>query len=247
MTAATAEPAITDRTKALLPVHLFGNPGAGQASCWSWPPRGDQGPGGRRPGSRRQARRPHGGRARRRGHLQLLPLQEPRRLRRRRRRRHLRPRGRGDRAPVALPWLRGQRLHTEAGYNSRLDEIQAAGLRVLLPHMDEWTAARRAAAKGYADAGLGVHVAIQAETPGGESCWHLFVVRSPQRDRLAERLLPASRLAGSPGAPCPPLRGICAEILALPMGTALPGPGRRDGRGSGRWASRLGRFRHELR
>jgi dTDP-4-amino-4,6-dideoxygalactose transaminase len=130
-----------------------------------------------------------------------------------------------------------KRTHTEAGYNSRLDEIQAAALRVLLPHMDEWTASRRAAAKAYADAGLRDHVAIQAETEGGESCWHLFVVRSPERDALGKALTDAGIGARAyyevplyaqpavkrwaPAEPLPNAEAVCAEILALPMGTAL--------------------------
>jgi dTDP-4-amino-4,6-dideoxygalactose transaminase len=130
-----------------------------------------------------------------------------------------------------------KRTHTEAGYNSRLDELQAAGLRVLLPHMDEWTAARRAAALAYLDAGLGEHVAVQAETPGGESCFHLLVARSPERDRLGAALNEAGIGARAyyevplyeqpaverwrPSEPLPNTEAICAEILALPMGTAL--------------------------
>ena len=81
-----------------------------------------------------------------------------------------------------------KRIHTEVGWNSRLDELQAAGLRVLLPHLGEWTAARRAAAGAYRDAGLGELMAIQAETDGAESAWHLFVATHPDRDALREGL-----------------------------------------------------------
>jgi dTDP-3-amino-3,4,6-trideoxy-alpha-D-glucose transaminase len=81
-----------------------------------------------------------------------------------------------------------KRIHTEVGFNSRLDAIQAAALRVALPCLDEWTVARRSAAAAYREAGLGELVELPVETPGAASCYHLFVVASPQRDRLHEAL-----------------------------------------------------------
>jgi dTDP-4-amino-4,6-dideoxygalactose transaminase len=72
------------------------------------------------------------------------------------------------------------------GYNSRLDEIQAAVLRVFLPHLEEWNRSRREAAARYAELGLAEACELPADEPG--HVYHVFVVRSPERDRIAEHL-----------------------------------------------------------
>jgi dTDP-4-amino-4,6-dideoxygalactose transaminase len=74
------------------------------------------------------------------------------------------------------------------GYNSRLDEIQAAVLRVLLPHIDAWCDGRRAGAQAYVDAGLGAYVEISGTQPGATPAWHLFVVTSPDADSKLKML-----------------------------------------------------------
>ena len=74
------------------------------------------------------------------------------------------------------------------GVNSRLDEIQAAVLRVQLPHLDMWADGRRAAAGFYELAGLDRHCTVPQPTPGAEPAWHLYVIRHPQADALAEHL-----------------------------------------------------------
>ena len=75
------------------------------------------------------------------------------------------------------------------GYNSRLDELQAAFLRVFLTHLNEWTRGRREAAARYADLGLGELVQLPDDDPG--HVYHLFVCRSPERDRIREALTEA--------------------------------------------------------
>jgi dTDP-4-amino-4,6-dideoxygalactose transaminase len=75
-----------------------------------------------------------------------------------------------------------------AGRNSRLDELQAAILRVKLRHLDEDNAKRRAHATRYAEglAGLGFH--LPAVRQGAEHVYHLYVIRNGERDRLVAHL-----------------------------------------------------------
>ena len=78
--------------------------------------------------------------------------------------------------------------YQEIGYNSRLDDLQAAILRVQLPHLDGWAAGRVAAGRHYEEAGLGELVELPRKVDGTEPAWHLYVVRTPEPDRLAEAL-----------------------------------------------------------
>jgi dTDP-4-amino-4,6-dideoxygalactose transaminase len=78
--------------------------------------------------------------------------------------------------------------YEHVGYNSRLDEMQAALLRVLLPHLDEWAAGRRAAERHYAEAGLGELVALPVPVDGAEPAWHLYVIRHELADELGAAL-----------------------------------------------------------
>jgi dTDP-3-amino-3,4,6-trideoxy-alpha-D-glucose transaminase len=76
----------------------------------------------------------------------------------------------------------------QIGYNSRLDALQAAILRVQLPHLDGWADARRAVAALYADQGLGELVALPEALPGTQPAWHLYVVRTDHPDELMAAL-----------------------------------------------------------
>jgi dTDP-4-amino-4,6-dideoxygalactose transaminase len=72
------------------------------------------------------------------------------------------------------------------GYNSRLDEIQAAALRIFLQHVDEWNSGRRAAAARYAELGLGELCELPGDEPG--HVYHMYVVRTRERERLTAAL-----------------------------------------------------------
>lgn len=140
--------------------------------------------------------------------------------------RHLREHGSTDR-----------RIHTYIGYNSRLDSIQAAALRVALPHVDDWTQARREIAGIYQTSGLGEIVGLPRETEGSRSCYHQYVISSPRRDELQDnvekagietRIYYAPALPHQPAmkefAPTGPLRVTTRyeeTALALPMGESL--------------------------
>jgi dTDP-4-amino-4,6-dideoxygalactose transaminase len=75
------------------------------------------------------------------------------------------------------------------GYNSRLDAVQAAMLRVFLPHLDGWNAARREAAARYEELGLGEIAELPADEPG--HVYHMYCVRTTERDALAAALAEA--------------------------------------------------------
>jgi dTDP-4-amino-4,6-dideoxygalactose transaminase len=118
------------------------------------------------------------------------------------------------------------------GANSRLDAIQAAALRVFLPELAAWNAARREAAARYAELGLGEVVELPADEPG--HVYHMYVVRSPERARIAEalreaeiasasyyvtplHLQPAMAYLGYRPGSLPETERAAAENLALPM------------------------------
>lgn len=91
--------------------------------------------------------------------------------------------------------------HHEVGFNSRLDALQAAVLRVKLRHLDAWTEARRAAAARYnalfGDAGLDALVTLPVERPGHFHVYNQYVVRVAAKTRDALRTHLASKRVGT--------------------------------------------------
>jgi len=81
--------------------------------------------------------------------------------------------------------------YEEIGYNSRLDELQAAILRVQLPHLDGWAQGRRLAASHYEQAGLGELVRLPRASAGALPAWHLYVIAHEEPERLRHALADA--------------------------------------------------------
>lgn len=124
------------------------------------------------------------------------------------------------------------------GYNSRLDPLQAAILRVKLAHLDEWNGRRVAIADFYQKALAACELILPGVPDWAEPAWHLFVVRSKERDKLAQYLAAAgvgtmihypipphlqqayADLQLSKGA-FPISERIHREVLSLPIGPAL--------------------------
>jgi dTDP-3-amino-3,4,6-trideoxy-alpha-D-glucose transaminase len=123
------------------------------------------------------------------------------------------------------------------GFNSRLDELQAAILRVQLPYVDGWCAGRRAAGVHYEDAGLGELVRLPTVPPGTDPAWHLYVIRHPRADDLAAALkaagighkayyrrpshLQAAMARYAPAVALPGTEIAAREHLAIPMSPVL--------------------------
>jgi dTDP-4-amino-4,6-dideoxygalactose transaminase len=81
--------------------------------------------------------------------------------------------------------------YEHVGYNSRLDELQAAILRVQLPHLDTWAEGRRQAGRHYEEAGLGELVELPRPVERAAPAWHLYVVAHPEVQRLESALAAA--------------------------------------------------------
>jgi dTDP-3-amino-3,4,6-trideoxy-alpha-D-glucose transaminase len=128
----------------------------------------------------------------------------------------------------------GKGDHAVLGFNERLDGLQAAFLRAKLPHLDAWNEQRRARAAEYREALTG-SVRLVEERPESPSVFHLFAVRIEDRDGLAARLGSAGVATGvhySPTVPAqPPFEGSgedfpeaaawAREELSLPMFESL--------------------------
>jgi dTDP-3-amino-3,4,6-trideoxy-alpha-D-glucose transaminase len=127
--------------------------------------------------------------------------------------------------------------YEQLGYNSRLDELQAAIMRVQLPHLDDWAAGRREAARHYEQAGLGELVTLPVPAPGASPAWHLYVVGHRRVGRL-EQALAAAGVGHKPyyrtpvhrqppmrqwaaGVELPGTEEAAARHLAIPMSPVL--------------------------
>jgi dTDP-4-amino-4,6-dideoxygalactose transaminase len=131
-------------------------------------------------------------------------------------------------------------VHDVAGVNSRLDELQAAFLRAKLPLLDMWNARRRVIAARYIAGLAGVPgIRVPAVGEEAEPAWHLFVVRSALRDQLAAHLsaadihalvhypVPPHRSGAFAGHPAsrrslPLTETLSREVLSLPIYPQLP-------------------------
>ncbi|MEO8686729.1 MAG: DegT/DnrJ/EryC1/StrS family aminotransferase [Solirubrobacteraceae bacterium] len=124
------------------------------------------------------------------------------------------------------------------GYNSRLDAMQAALLRLTLPHLDRWCDGRRAAAAAYEASSLGEVCRLPQPAEGCTPAWHLYVVRHPQPDELAAALQaadvghkayyrvpahrqPAMREYAAGGLDLPVTDDLARTHLAIPMSPVL--------------------------
>ena len=114
------------------------------------------------------------------------------------------------------------------GYNSRLDELQAAVLSLLLPELDGWNERRRGVAAAYEELGLGEHAELPEPVDGAEHVYHLYVARNAQLEgvgtgyyRVPCHLQPAMREWGADSLELPGTREAARTNVALPMGKDL--------------------------
>ncbi|HET9952287.1 MAG TPA: DegT/DnrJ/EryC1/StrS family aminotransferase [Candidatus Eisenbacteria bacterium] len=131
----------------------------------------------------------------------------------------------------------GDYRHTALGTNARLDGLQAALLRVKLRHLAGWTEARRRNAALYREALAGTPVVLPVEPAGAVHTYHQFTIRAPRRDEL-QRHLKESGIASRiyypipvPAQPCfegaaavgkyPVSDRLAGEVLSLPIGPEL--------------------------
>jgi dTDP-4-amino-4,6-dideoxygalactose transaminase len=128
-------------------------------------------------------------------------------------------------------------LHERVGWNSRLDELQAAVLRVKLAHLDRFNQARRAVARQYREKLNQKNITLPAEHGRGTHVYHQFTIRSSRRDELREALaresiaasvfypIPLHRQpayeAATRGVSLPVSEKIAGEVLSLPINALL--------------------------
>lgn len=125
-------------------------------------------------------------------------------------------------------------IHHEVGFTSRLDSLQAAVLSVKLKRLAQWNLRRRTIARRYSELLAESGVGLPTEPEGTESCYHLFVIRSPQRDEIHEalkratigcgihypvpvHLQPAFGKLGYRDGDLPASEQLASNVLSLPM------------------------------
>ena len=127
-------------------------------------------------------------------------------------------------------------VHDVVGYNSRLDPLQAAVLSVKLRYLEDWNQRRKALAATYLQALTGAPLGLPATPEWAQSVWHLFVVTHPRRDELQQALARAgvqaqvhypvpthrqSAYAGLGLCALPQAETLARTVLSLPMGPHL--------------------------
>lgn len=235
VTRATVEACLSERTRAIVPVHLFGLPAPVDELTALGPPVLED-------AAQAIGARLHGRRAGALGAAATFSFFPSKNLG-----------GLGDGGAIATDddevaaTARRLRFHgstdkqtfTDVGYNSRLDALQAAALRVLLTGLDARNRARRAVASAYAQAGISSLAGLEppVEPAGAEHVYHLYVARHERADELAAELgragieargyyrMPVHRqpaMAGwAAGAELPGTELAARTNLALPIGPDL--------------------------
>lgn len=137
--------------------------------------------------------------------------------------------------------------HELAGVNSRIDELQAAFLRVKLAHLDEWNLRRKEIAAFYLSqlSSLSAQLVLPFVPEWADPVWHLFVVRHPDRDAIQTHLADAGvqtiihypvpahlsgayKCLGIPAGSLPRCEQVSSEVLSLPIGPHLSRSGVSD-------------------
>lgn len=128
----------------------------------------------------------------------------------------------------------GKYVHEEIGWGERIDALQAAVLNVKLPHLEQWTEARRNHASAYTTRLAELDMITPHTAPGMRHVFHLYVIRTPRRDALASHLKangvgtgihypiplhrqPAYLKLGYDTTQLPVTEQAAEEILSLPM------------------------------
>lgn len=136
--------------------------------------------------------------------------------------------------------MSGTYYSIEEGYNSRLDELHAGILRKKLKHLDTYIERRRELARRYDEALGGTELGLPVEKPGNRHAYYLYVVRHPERDRILSHLksrdihlnisypwpihiMPAYRRLGCSEGDFPVTERLAKEIFSLPMFPSLTG------------------------